>query len=153
VGEKMVADTVEEIWTTSCIAAVDSSPLGVNINTLCLKEGCFPKPDAGVIGMVEQLPPTLTTIAAAGDDAPDAGDMVDGLTSVAMKNAGLGAGDRSSTNDVERRGEQQAITQNQIGQARRRCTHNNCTYHFGKQQHTYMLLADSIHKMSSLPTL
>jgi hypothetical protein len=77
VGEKMVADTVKEIWTTSCIAAVDSSPLGVNINTLYLKEGRFSEPDAGAIGMLEQLSPTLTAAVAAGDDAPDAGDMVD----------------------------------------------------------------------------
>ena len=33
------------------------------------------------------------------------------------------------------------------------CTHNNCTYHFGKQQCTYMLIADFINKMSLLPAL
>jgi hypothetical protein len=38
VGEKMVADTVEEMWTTSCISAVDNSLLGMNINTLYLKD-------------------------------------------------------------------------------------------------------------------
>jgi hypothetical protein len=65
VGEKMVAYTGEEIWTTFCIASVDSSPLGVNINTLCLKEGRFPEPDACAIGMVEHLPPTFTATAAA----------------------------------------------------------------------------------------
>ena len=32
------------------------------------------------------LPPTLTTTAAAGDDAPDACDMVEELTNVAMRN-------------------------------------------------------------------
>jgi hypothetical protein len=33
--KKMIADAVEEILTTSCIAAVDNSPPGVIINTLC----------------------------------------------------------------------------------------------------------------------
>ena len=47
--------------------------------------------------MVVQMPPTLTATAKAGDDAPDVGDMVEGLASVAMKNAG--AGDRKSTGD------------------------------------------------------
>ena len=81
VGDKMVADAVEEIWTTSSIAAVDNSPPWVIINTLCLKEGCFPEPDAGVIALVEQLPPTLTGTAGAGDDTPDACNIVDKLRS------------------------------------------------------------------------
>ena len=93
----MVADVVEEIWTTSCIAAVDNSPPWVIINTLCLKEGRFPELDAGAIAMVEQLPPTLTATAGAWDDAPDVGDMVEGLACVAMRN--VGAGERRSTCD------------------------------------------------------
>jgi hypothetical protein len=159
VGEKMVADTVEEIWTTSCITAVDSSPLGMNINTLCLKEERFPKPDASAIGMLEQLPPTLTATAVAGDDAPDAGDMVDGSACVAMRNPGAEAEDRCSTSDVERRGEHKAITQTRSSKhdahahTIHQCTNNNYIYHFQKQQHTYMLFADSIHKMSPLPSL
>jgi hypothetical protein len=124
VGEKMVADTVEEMWTTFCISAVDNSPLGMNINTLCLKDGRFLEPDAGVIAMVEQLPLTLTVTVGTGDDAPDACDMVDESASVAMRNAGGEAGDRNSTCDVERRCEHQAIRQNLIGQTRRRCSHN-----------------------------
>jgi hypothetical protein len=96
-GRKMVADAVEEIWTTSCIVAVDNYPPWMIINTLCLKEGCFPEPDAGVIVMVEQLPPTLTATAGVGDDAPDACDMVEGLVGVTMRN--IGAGDRRSTCD------------------------------------------------------
>jgi hypothetical protein len=159
VGEKMVANTVEEIWTTSCIAAVDNSPLGVNINTLCLKEGRFPKLDAGVIGMLEQLPPTLTATAAVGDDAPDAGDMVDGSACVAMRNPGAEARDHCSTSDVKRRGEHEAITQTRSDKhdahvhTIHQCTNNNCIYHFRKQQRIYLLLADSIHKMSPLPSL
>ena len=77
VGDKMVADTVEEICTTSSIAAVDNSPPGVIINTLCLKDGRFLKPDAGAIALVEQLPPTLAGTAGAGDDTSDAGNIVD----------------------------------------------------------------------------
>jgi hypothetical protein len=149
VGENMVAYTVEEIWTTSFIAAVDSSPLGVNINTLCLKEGRFPEPDAGVIGMLEQLPPTLTATAAAGDDTPDACDMVDGSAGVAMRNPGAEAGDRCFTSDVERRGEYEAITQTTSG---KHDAHAHTTIP-KQQQHIYLLLADSIHKMSPLPSL
>jgi len=69
----------------------------VIINTLCLKEGRFPESDACVGTMLEQLPPTLTATAEAGDDDLDAGDMVEGLASVAMRN--VGAGDRKSTGD------------------------------------------------------
>ena len=88
--KKPVADAVEEIWTTSCIVAIDNSPLWVIIKTLCLKEG-------GAIAMVEQLPPTLTAIAGVGDDASDACDMVEGLACFTMRN--VGAGDRISTCD------------------------------------------------------
>ena len=65
VGEKMVADTVENIWTTSCITAVENSPPWVIITTLCLKEGHFLEPDVSVIAIIEQLPPILTAIAGA----------------------------------------------------------------------------------------
>ena len=47
--------------------------------------------------MVEQLPPTLTTTAGAWNDVSDAGDMVEGLAGVAMRN--VGAGERISTCD------------------------------------------------------
>ena len=56
------------IAITSYIAAVNNPPPGVIINTLCLKEGCFPKLDAGA--MVEQLAAftcALMTRAGAGD--------------------------------------------------------------------------------------
>ena len=55
--EKIVADAVEEIWTTSCIAAVDNFHPWVIINTLYMKEECFPKFDSSVIVMVKQLSP------------------------------------------------------------------------------------------------
>jgi hypothetical protein len=97
VGEKMGADAVEEIWTTSCLAAVDNSPPGVIINTLCLKEGRFPEPDTGAGGMLEKLPLTLTATAEAGNDAPDAYDVVEGLAGITMRNTG--ARDRRSTSD------------------------------------------------------
>jgi hypothetical protein len=95
--EKIVADAVEEIWTISCIAAVDNSLPGLIINTLCLKEGRFPEPDASAIAMVEQLPPTFIATAGAGDDAPDTCDMVEGLTNVAIKN--IRVRDRRSIGD------------------------------------------------------
>jgi hypothetical protein len=60
---------------------------GVGEQHLCLKKGRFPEPDASAGAMLEQLPPTLTATAGAGDDAPDAGDMVEGLAGVAMRNA------------------------------------------------------------------
>jgi hypothetical protein len=47
--------------------------------------------------MLEQIPPTFTATAGAGDDAPDAGDMIEGLVGVAMRNAE--GGDRRSTCD------------------------------------------------------
>ena len=89
----MVADVVEEIWTISCMAAVDNSPPRVIINTLCLKDARFLELDAGAIAMVEQLPPTLTAIAGAGDDALNVGDMVEGLAGVAIATPEQGIAD------------------------------------------------------------
>jgi hypothetical protein len=57
--------------------AVDYSPPWGIINTLCLREGRFPEPNACAIAMVEQLSPTITATAEAGDNALDAGDMVE----------------------------------------------------------------------------
>lgn len=97
VGEKMVADVVEEIWTISCMAAVDNSPPRVIINTLCLKDARFLELDAGAIAMVEQLPPILTAIAGAGDDALNVGDMVEGLAGVAIATPEQGFADPHAT--------------------------------------------------------
>ncbi len=96
-GRKMVADAVEEIWTTSSIAAVDNSLIGVIINTLCLKKGRFLELDAGAIAMVEQLPSILTAIAGAGDDALNVGDMVEGLACVAIATPEQGFADPHAT--------------------------------------------------------
>ena len=68
-GEKFPPNVVDEICTSSCIAAVDNSPPRVIINTLCLKERRFPEPNACT--MVEQLTPALMRTVGAGDEALD----------------------------------------------------------------------------------
>ena len=85
-GQKSPADSADEIGTTFCIAAVDNSSPELIINTQCLKEGCFVESNACAI--VEQLAPAFMRTTGAGDEAPDASAMVEGLAGIVMSNAG-----------------------------------------------------------------
>jgi hypothetical protein len=92
-------------------------------------------------------------------DALDASDVMDGSAGVTMKNAGAGAGIANPqvmwSGDVNTKRSHKTRSGKHYAHAHtiHQCTQNYCTYHFGKQQRTYMLLADSIHKMSLLPSL